>query len=141
MEQQFDPQMAMQQQGMQQQQQQSPEEKFFNDIIQKWKQSKGGTVSFDAEAGFRDGLGSGIKMAAVNQQVLMHDQKLFPLYSMFVSKHADEIEEAIKSDKSGDSVTSIAEKCMKAATQLAKVYGDVFNTEVRSMVEEAKKGM
>lgn len=112
MQQEFNPQAAMQQNGGQQQQQ-NPEEKFFNEIIQKWKQSKGGTVSFDAEAGFRDGLGSGIKLAAVNQQVLMHDQKLFPLYSMLVSKHLDEIEEAEKNDKSGDTTTSIAEKCMK----------------------------
>lgn len=140
MQQEFNPQAAMQQNGGQQQQQ-NPEEKFFNEIIQKWKQSKGGTVSFDAEAGFRDGLGSGIKLAAVNQQVLMHDQKLFPLYSMLVSKHLDEIEEAEKNDKSGDTTTSIAEKCMKIATHLAKVYGDIFNTEVRELVEEAKKGM
>lgn len=140
MQQEFNPQAAMQQNGGQQQQQ-NPEEKFFNEIIQKWKQSKGGTVSFDAEAGFRDGLGSGIKLAAVNQQVLMHDQKLFPLYSMLVSKHLDEIEEAEKNDKSGDTTTSIAEKCMKTAIHLAKVYGDIFNTEVRELVEEAKKGM
>lgn len=140
MQQEFNPQAAMQQNGGQQQQQ-NPEEKFFNEIIQKWKQSKGGTVSFDAEAGFRDGLGSGIKLAAVNQQVLMHDQKLFPLYSMLVSKHLDEIEEAEKNDKSGDTTTSIAEKCMKTATHLAKVYGDIFNMEVRELVEEAKKGM
>jgi hypothetical protein len=140
MQQEFNPQAAMQQNGGQQQQQ-NPEEKFFNEIIQKWKQSKGGTVSFDAEAGFRDGLGSGIKLAAVNQQVLMHDQKLFPLYSMLVSKHLDEIEEAEKNDKSGDTTTSIAEKCMKTATHLAKVYGNIFNTEVRELVEEAKKGM
>lgn len=51
MQQEFNPQAAMQQNGGQQQQQ-NPEEKFFNEIIQKWKQSKGGTVSFDAEAGF-----------------------------------------------------------------------------------------